>query len=113
MSSILVAFFRPYFSDSMLGPEPGLLKTRLTHIAANGFQALFSNTTGVQNTAIGLEALFSNTTGDSNTAVGQASLYSNTTGIYNTAVGFGTRCVWQGLTKRWSRPRAAVLFSFA
>ena len=55
---------------------------------ANGYQALFSNTTGDVNTAIGSEALFSNTTGSVNTAIGNEALYSNTTGSYNTANGY-------------------------
>src|SRR5262249_15396387 len=52
-----------------------------------GFDALFSNTTGIGNTATGFDALLSNTTGPSNTAVGAAALYSNTTGSANTAAG--------------------------
>jgi hypothetical protein len=59
---------------------------------ANGFYALYHNTTGIKNTATGFEALYSNTTGSSNTATGQGALYSNTTingvsGINNTADG--------------------------
>ena len=54
---------------------------------ANGYQALYSNTTGYQNTANGLNALYSNTTGYYNTANGLNALYSNTTGYNNTANG--------------------------
>ena len=50
-------------------------------------QALYSNTTGFQNTASGVNALSSNTTGFGNTASGQAALSSNTSGTFNTALG--------------------------
>jgi hypothetical protein len=56
--------------------------------AANGFQALYSNTTGYDNTANGLEALYFNTTGYNNAANGFQALYSNTTGYDNTANGY-------------------------
>src|SRR5881409_1495612 len=55
---------------------------------AEGTDALFSLTTGMDNTAIGFDALYTNTTGDSNTAIGSQALVSNTTGIRNTATGF-------------------------
>ena len=55
---------------------------------ANGYQALFYNTTGYQNTANGSYALFYNTTGNNNTANGMYALFSNTTGYYNTANGY-------------------------
>jgi Chaperone of endosialidase len=55
---------------------------------AEGTDALFSLTTGMDNTAIGFDALYGNTTGDSNTATGSGALSSNTTGIRNTANGF-------------------------
>src|SRR5437763_1571751 len=55
---------------------------------AEGFFALFSNTTGFENTADGLQALFSNTTGSDNTANGFEALFSNTTGSNNAAAGF-------------------------
>jgi len=54
---------------------------------AEGQNALFSLTIGLDNTAIGEEALYSNTTGDKNTAIGDAALLANTTGIANTAIG--------------------------
>src|SRR5436309_1487871 len=56
---------------------------------AEGQNALFSLTIGLDNTAIGEEALYSNTTGDKNTAIGDAALLANTTGIANTAIGEG------------------------
>jgi hypothetical protein len=55
---------------------------------AIGFNALYSNTTGIGNTAIGFDALYSNTTGSANTAIG-GGLFSNTTGSENTAIGGG------------------------
>jgi trimeric autotransporter adhesin len=55
-----------------------------------GFQALFHNTTGNFNTAEGFRALFSNTTGAQNTANGVNALISNTTGTFNTADGVNT-----------------------
>jgi hypothetical protein len=55
---------------------------------AIGFQALFNNTTGNHNTANGASALANNTTGSNNTANGGYALISNTTGVANTANGF-------------------------
>jgi trimeric autotransporter adhesin len=55
---------------------------------ANGYYALYSNTTGHGNTANGCQALYANTTGHSNTANGVSALRSNTTGHYNTANGY-------------------------
>src|SRR6476659_2449944 len=72
---------------------------------AEGTNALFSSTIGIDNTALGFEALFRNTTGDFNTAEGFGALFntpsgtqttatgvnallSNTTGFHNTAAGF-------------------------
>src|SRR5450432_2880803 len=54
---------------------------------AEGQDALFSLTTGVNNTAIGFDALYSNTTGGDNTGLGYHALYLNTTGDSNTALG--------------------------
>jgi hypothetical protein len=53
---------------------------------ANGFHALFSNTTGSANTATGGSALLVNT-GDFNTATGFSALQNNTTGQLNVALG--------------------------
>src|SRR5947207_1098075 len=55
---------------------------------AEGFNALFSLTTGYNNTANGASALYCNTTGFCNTATGFSALYSNTTGYHNTANGY-------------------------
>lgn len=54
---------------------------------AEGEDALFSLTTGINNTAVGFHALFSNGKGDNNTAVGLSALQSNTKGLANTAIG--------------------------
>src|SRR6266403_235698 len=54
---------------------------------ANGANALSNNTTGYGNTANGIIALSSNTTGFENTANGAAALFSNNTGARNTANG--------------------------
>ena len=54
---------------------------------AEGEDALFSLTTGVNNTAIGFHALYTNTTGNANTATGNVALSNNTDGFQNTATG--------------------------
>ncbi len=55
---------------------------------ANGYQAMYSNTTGIENTVNGFRALYSNTIGLRNVANGIYALNSNTTGGYNTANGY-------------------------
>ena len=55
---------------------------------AEGEDALFSLTTGVDNTAIGFHALYSNAAGNSNTAIGSLALANTLIGS-NTAVGSG------------------------
>ena len=55
---------------------------------AEGTNALFNLTTGVDNTALGFQALYHNTTGYDNTASGYGALFSNISGIKNTADGF-------------------------
>src|ERR1700720_3647173 len=54
---------------------------------AEGTNALFTLTTGIDNTALGFEALFRNTTADFNTAEGFGALFNNTSGTQNTATG--------------------------
>jgi hypothetical protein len=54
---------------------------------AEGTNALFRLTSGIDNTALGFEALFSNTTADFNTAAGFGALFNNTSGTQNTATG--------------------------
>jgi hypothetical protein len=75
----------------LLGPLIRLPSARIfagrLRRAATGLAALFSNTTGNDNTASGVAALYFNTTGESNTATGRSALRSNTTGDSNTATG--------------------------
>src|SRR6266850_2254446 len=54
---------------------------------AEGRDALFSLTTGVENTAVGFQALYNGTTASGNTAVGSQALLSNTVSTRNIAVG--------------------------
>ena len=54
---------------------------------AEGEDALFSLTIGLENTAIGFNALYHNTTGNGNSANGWSALFNNTTGFTNTAAG--------------------------
>jgi hypothetical protein len=54
---------------------------------AEGANALFDLTTGIENTAIGSAALYNNTTGNYNTATGSRTLLMNTTGVHNTGYG--------------------------
>jgi hypothetical protein len=68
-------------TDALFGLTTGLDNTAI------GGHALFSDTTGRGNTATGLDALKSNTTGEFNTATGLKALFSNTTGFFNTATG--------------------------
>jgi hypothetical protein len=55
---------------------------------ADGTQALQNNTTGINNAGFGFNALFFNTTGNVNVALGVNSLLHNTTGNGNIALGF-------------------------
>ena len=57
---------------------------------ANGYRSLYLNTTGYYNTANGYQSLRYNTTGYQNTANGYESLYYNTTGYNNTANGYAS-----------------------
>jgi hypothetical protein len=57
-------------------------------VAGYGYQALYSNTSGEDNTAVGsYRPMYSNTTGSFNTALGRQALQGNTTGNYNTGLG--------------------------
>ena len=55
--------------------------------AFGSYNTLYSNTTGSYNCAFGREALQANSTGSSNTAIGYQTAYGATTGLYNVAVG--------------------------
>ena len=52
-----------------------------------GYQALFANAVGVQNTAFGYGALKNNQTGHYNVAVGFDTLFNNDSGLGNVAIG--------------------------
>ena len=54
---------------------------------AEGTSALFSLTSGVDNTGLGYQTLDHNTIGNYNTAAGFRALFNNTTGAQNTATG--------------------------
>jgi hypothetical protein len=69
------------------GPNAGNVTMTGGNNTANGYEALFNNTSGSYNTASGLETLFNNTNGLQNTAIGAEALYFNTSGSYNTASG--------------------------
>ena len=74
------------FGDRASGqPNTGRRLSRFQH--AEGFNALFSLTTGAWNTGIGAQALYSNSTGSRNTAVGVSALLNHKTNNYNNAVG--------------------------
>ena len=73
----------------MLGDDALFSVTTGFDNTALGFEALYSVTTGSANTATGWTALQNNTTGFNNTANGSNSLARNTTGINNTATGEG------------------------
>jgi trimeric autotransporter adhesin len=68
------------------GPGALFSLTTGTDNTAVGSQALFGLTTGVQNTAVGAQALFNNTA-NRNTAEGFRALINNTTGNSDTANG--------------------------
>jgi len=83
--SLIGAFVLAAATSQAVSPPPdGGYPNQTT---AEGENALFSLTTGVNNTALGFEALYSNTIGNYNTATGVQALFSNTNGEYNTAVG--------------------------
>ncbi|MFA5840782.1 MAG: tail fiber domain-containing protein [Candidatus Paceibacterota bacterium] len=78
--------------NTFAGYQAGLSSATLSTNAADynsafGYQALFSNTTGLLNTTIGAFSLTANTSGISNTASGVNSLLANTTGSSNVAYG--------------------------
>ena len=66
---------------------PVLLPATRNFNMAEGFGALFANSSGQENTAIGNAALANNPPGNFNTANGAFALYDNNTGTENTATG--------------------------
>jgi hypothetical protein len=85
--AVALAWFAPSPTAQAVSPAPdgGYANDN----TAEGQNALFSLTTGIQNTANGFDALFSDTTGSDNTATGSGALTKNTTGFGNTANGSG------------------------
>ncbi|MFZ1075413.1 MAG: immunoglobulin-like domain-containing protein, partial [Minisyncoccia bacterium] len=88
-SAWMAANANPWY-DTAIGS--GALATTPTNASAQyntaeGYNALYSNTTGSYNSAQGVSALYSNTTGSYNSAQGAYALYSNTTGYNNSAQG--------------------------
>ncbi len=85
LTALTIAFLALSFTAGAVSPPPdGGYANQTT---AEGNSALFSLTTGFDNTAIGFEALFSNTTGNDNIALGDGALFANTTGSDNVASG--------------------------
>ncbi len=74
--------------DTAEGDDALFTETTGENNTALGFHALYGNTTGASNTAVGVEALASNIDGTDNTATGLWALKGNTTGSKNTAIGF-------------------------
>jgi hypothetical protein len=72
-------------AQAVVPPPDGGYANRNT---AEGTDALFSLTTGTDNTAIGFNALYNGTITNGNTAVGSQALSSNTDGLDSTAIGF-------------------------
>jgi len=83
----LACFMLSPVAQAQLSPPPG--GGYPGDNTAEGFNALFSLTTGLANTANGYQALYSNTTDSENTANGYQALASLTTGTGNTAIGSG------------------------
>ena len=69
-----------------VGYQALLTNTTGVNNTAVGYQALNKNQVGVENSALGYQALY-NTTGSYNTGIGTYALYNSTGGLYNTAVG--------------------------
>ena len=68
--------------------------------------ALYTNTTGSNNTASGFNALYVNSTGGNNTATDYSTMVANTTGVDNTANGYQTL-----FSSRWSAARWRKIYS--
>ncbi len=81
---LLTCFVLSQTAQAVVPPPDGGYANRNT---AEGRDALFSLTTGVDNTALGFQALYNGTTASGNTAVGSQALLSNTASTRNVAVG--------------------------
>jgi uncharacterized protein (TIGR02145 family) len=73
--------------NTFIGIDAGKVNTGSQN-AANGFNALYSNTSGGQNTANGYMSMYSNMSGWYNVANGTSALYSSINGYGNTADGY-------------------------
>ncbi|PYK21087.1 MAG: hypothetical protein DME55_00295 [Verrucomicrobia bacterium] len=89
--------------DALFSLTSGIQNTGL------GFHALYSNTTGENNTAVGDRALESSTTGNGNTAIGVVALQANTTGVSNTATGLNA--LVSNNTGNWNTATGAAALS--
>lgn len=79
---------RPAEPTALAGPTgAGVIEDPSGFNTAVGYEAFYSNTTGMRNTVSGYQALFSNTYSDDNTAHGYKALYSHINGDRNTAIG--------------------------
>jgi hypothetical protein len=81
---LLTCFALSQTAQAVVPPPDGGYANRNT---AEGKDALFSLTTGVDNTVLGFQALYNGTTASGNTAVGSQALLSNTASTRNVAVG--------------------------
>jgi len=86
--AVALACFAVSPAPSAFGVSPAPDGGYPNQTTAEGQNALFNLTTGINNTALGFDALWHNTTGSYNTATGEQTLYLNVSGIYNTATGY-------------------------
>jgi hypothetical protein len=70
-----------------LNGTTGITTPAATNSTAVGYQAGYSNTTGVNNAYFGIQTGYSNTTGQQNSYLGQGAGYHMTTGSKNTILG--------------------------
>src|SRR5256885_736667 len=80
---LLTCFALSQTAQAVVPPPDGGYASRNT---AEGKDALFSLTTGVDNTALGFQALYNGTTASGNTAAWSQALLSNTASTRNVAV---------------------------
>ncbi len=85
---VALAFFALSSAPKVFGLTPAPDGGYPNQTTAEGQNALFNLTTGINNTALGFDALWNNTTGGYNTATGEQTLYLNVSGNYNTGNGY-------------------------
>ncbi len=76
------------FTATGPGTGTGTASPNTGENVAVGYQAYYTNVTGVNGVAVGSNAMFNNSSGTLNTAVGMQSMFTNTTGSNNAAFGF-------------------------